>query len=177
MERLQEDVVPLATSLMSRCRWADGLNFGSAQPLTGLCQAMENLSDHIQWSFLALWFYACCLIFLFPLFEPVFPYLMSWIWKLVHLERVFNVYLIFKAFFFSWLTDKSVIPRALITFPFPFLSLVSYEAVTIIPSILTSQFVHWLFPDFCQVTVHQQVVLHPFQMRVCDFLCSHFPKL
>ena len=57
-------------------------------------------------------------------------------------------------------------PKRLFHFPFPFLPLVSYEAVAFFPSVLTSQIVHCLFPDFCQVTVHQQVVWCPFQMRV-----------
>lgn len=60
----------------------------------------------------------------------------SLIWKLV-----FSVYLISKAFFF-WLVDTSAIPRAVTTFPFPFLPLVSYEAIAVISSILTSQIVH-----------------------------------
>lgn len=44
--------------------------------------------------------------------------------------------------------DKSAIPGALTTFPFPFLSLVPYEDVAVIPPRFTSQFVHGLFPDF-----------------------------
>lgn len=70
--------------------------------------------------------------------------------------------------------DKSAIPGALTTFSFPFLSLAPYEDVAMIPPKFTSQFVHGLFPDFCQVTIHQQVVWCPFHVQVWELLCPYF---
>lgn len=55
------------------------------------------------WSFLAVWFYECSLLFLFPLFEAFLPYLMNLIWTLVHFEFLSLPYF----FYFSsgWWTN------------------------------------------------------------------------